>query len=207
MVNIFEALFILAVDDEDGDVVESVLRPLESILAGAVLAELVLRKRVELVDNRVCIFDQMPTEHPILDRALFDMIDTKEHRKLRYWINTLAYKKLMDEIGHQLVTRGVLVRKKKRLHLVNSCNEHSDVNIVPKYNLKNRLREIVLAGQPAELSEKVLLAFLYHSEMLKLAFTFGERKAAHKRIKKLITNDEGESSLGKTLDEIVAAAC
>jgi hypothetical protein len=53
----------------------------------------------------------------------------------------------------------------------------------------------------------VLLAFLYHAELLKLVFTHDERIAAHKRVKKLIAKDEEGSPLGETLDDIVAAAC
>lgn len=207
MSNIFEALFILAVDDEEGGVVEPVANKLESILAGAVLAELVLMKRIELTEQRVCITDRLPAGHPVLDQVLFDIIDTSRPRKLKYWINTLIYKKLVDEIGYHLVEQGVLTRKRKRLHLANSSNGHSGGDTLPKYTLKNRLREIVLAGQSMDPSEKVLLAFLYHGEMLKLTFTLGERKAAHKRVKKLVASDGDESVLGKTIEEIVATAC
>ena len=101
---------------------------------------------------------------------------------------------------------GVLVRKKKRLHLVMPYGESPEGNVQSKFSLKNHLREIVLAGQPPELSEKVLLAFLYHADMLKLVFTHGERKAAQKRVKKMVKNDEEGSGLGEAVDEILAGA-
>jgi Golgi phosphoprotein 3 len=207
MINIFEALFILALDDEEGDIVESVEPILESALAGAVLAELALQNRLELVEDRVVIKDQTPAHHSILDKALFDMIDAAKPRKLRYWINTLTYKKLMEEIGQTLVENEVLFRRKKRLHLAVPYGGSSGGNISAKYTVKNRLREIVLAGQPPELSERVLLAFLHRSELLKLVFTHGERKAAYKRVKKMIENEEKESLLGEPLEKIVAVAC
>ena len=40
MFTIFETLFILAVDDEEGNLLESVVKVLEPALAGGVLAEL-----------------------------------------------------------------------------------------------------------------------------------------------------------------------
>lgn len=43
MANIFESLFLLALDDEEGDIAELIASPLESFLAGAVLAELFLQ--------------------------------------------------------------------------------------------------------------------------------------------------------------------
>jgi golgi phosphoprotein 3 len=207
MVRTFEALFILALDDEDGDIVESFVTALELALAGAVLAELVLQNRISMEENRVFVTDQTPTEHPILDKAMFDIVDTGKRRKIQYWINTLTYKKLKDEIAHHLVAEGVLVRKKKRLHLVIPDEEGQGGKVSAKYILKNRLRDTVLTGSQPDLSEKVLLAFLYHSELSKLVFTQGERKAAHKRVKKILAYEEEGSGLGGVLDEIIETAC
>jgi hypothetical protein len=204
MLTIFEAIFILAIDDEEGGLVESVVTALEPALSGAVLVELVLQNKTSLIENRIVVIDQTPTDHPILDKALFDMIDTSKTRKLKYWINNLIYKKVQDEIGRYMVDQNVLVRKKKRLHLVVPYGDSSDGN-ASKHALKNRLREIVLGSQPAELSEKILLAFLYHGDLLKLVFTPGERKAAHKRVKKLIANEDEAKALGEPFEEIIAS--
>lgn len=153
------------------------------------------------------VTDQSATGHPILDKALFDMTEASKARRLRYWLNTLTYKKLMEEVGHHLVEQGVLVRKKKRLHLVIPYGASPNRNTSAQYDLKMRLREIVLTGQPPEMAESVLLAFLFYGDLLKLVFTHGERKTAHKRVKKLITDDDDKSCLGMTLDEIVTEAC
>jgi hypothetical protein len=170
MVRIFEALFILALDDEDGDIVESFVTALESALAGAVLAELVLQNRISMEENRLFVTDQTTTEHHLVDE-------------------------------------GVLVRKKKRLHLAIPDEKGQGGQISAKYILKNRLRDTVLAGSQPDLSEKVLLACLYHSELSKLVFTQGERKAAHKRVKKILAYEEEGSGLGEVLDEIIETAC
>ena len=207
MFNICEALFILAVEYEAGDIVESVAASLESALAGAILADLVLQKRILLTEDHVVVTDPTSTGHPILDKALFDIRVTTRPRKLKYWINTLTYRKYIDEIGHHLVENGILTRKKKRLHLVVSADETSDRNVSIKVSLKNRLRGFVLSGGPCEPSEKLELAFLYRSGLTKLVFTLGERKAAYRRVKKLIEDKEGRNILGTPFVEILNAAC
>ena len=179
---------------------------LEKVLAGAVLAELVLKNRIALVDDRVIVSDQTLTDHPVLDIVLFDMINSARPRKLRYWINTLIFIKIQNEIVQHLIEKGILARKKKRLHLVIPYDKSQSENDSAKDILKNHLRDVVMAGEQPELSELVLLAFLYHCDLLKLVFLHRERKAANKKVKKLITNVE-ESQLGETLDQIVAAAC
>jgi hypothetical protein len=207
MTTVFEALFILTLDEDEGYIVESALENLETALAGAVLAELVLQERIELRENRVVVTNQTFTKHPILDRALFDIQNESRLRKPRYWINTLAYQKLLKEIGHDLVEQGVLSRHKKRLRLLAPPGDVQALTPPLKYSITSHLREIVLAGGQPELADQLLLSFLYHADLLRLVFTIGERKTASKEIKKLLTNREGKNGLSKTLKTIVAAAC
>lgn len=203
MPNVFEALFILALDEDEGYIVESVVEDIEIALAGAVLVELVLQERIELRNDRVVVSNQECIGHPILDKALEDFLSETRLRKPRYWINTLAYKKLLKEIGHDLVDQGVLSRHKKRLRLAVSPGE--DQAPVPslKYSIKSHLREIVLAGGQPELADQALLSFLYHADLLRLVFTVGERKLASKEIKKLLKN----GGLSETIKTFVTTAC
>lgn len=207
MFSIFEALLLLAVDDDEGTILDSAVGDLETILAGAVIAELVLQHRIVLVDGRIVVTDPSPTENFILNQALFDILDTARLRKLKYWLNTLAYKKLLNEIVQTLVEKGVLVRKKKRLHLVAPYGDKTTEDVSAQYVIKKRLREIVLAGGQADLPDKVLLAFLYHGKMLRLVFTPGERKTAYKRVKKFLDGNEESRGLAEPLETIVSAAC
>jgi hypothetical protein len=203
MPTMFEALFLLALDDDEGYIVESAIENLERALAGAVLAELALQKRIELIGNRILVSNQECTGHPILDKAFNDMIDETRPRKSSYWINTLAYKKLLQEIGHDLVDQGVLSRQKKRLHLAITSGEDQVQVASLKFIIKSQLREIVLAGKQPELSDLALLSFLYHADLLRLVFTVGERRIASKEIKTLLRNGE----MSEILKTIVATAC
>lgn len=205
MHSIAEALYILALDHQTGTIVAPAAHILEPVLAGAILAELVLQGRLDeealTAQHRVLALDLTATEHPLLDKILFEIFDTIGERKLKYWINTLIYKNIQQEIAQHLVEKGVLIRKKKRLRLVSPPGE----NFSAKIPLKNRLRTRILVGQPdLDPSDKILLALLDHSGLLKLVFTLDERKAAHKEIKKLV---ESGGSLACSLDVIIAAAC
>ncbi len=207
MITIFDTLFILALDEEAGGLRETVAETLESVLAGAVLAELVLWKRVELNEDRLVVTDPAPTEHLIMDRALYEIHETARSRKLRYWINTLVFEEYLEEIGHNLVVRGVLFRRKKRLYLALKDGESTGEKGSIQDRIKSRLREITLGDEQPELSEIVLLAFLYHADLLKIAFERGERKKARKRIVKLINDEYEVSILGETLDTMVTMSC
>jgi hypothetical protein len=136
------------------------------------------------------------TEHPILDKALFDIAAEAKVRKLKYWINTLSYKKFLQEIGHDLVEQGVLARHKKRLLLSSPESEEQETHEPSlKFKTKEHLRAVVLAGEQAELTDKVLLLFLSQSDLLRLVFTVGERKAASKRIRRMLKGEEPVDAL------------
>jgi hypothetical protein len=205
MFTIFEDLFLLAIDDEEGDLLESVVENLEPALAAGMLAELVLRKRIRLEEGHVRIVDPAVIEDALMDKVLFTILDTPRLRKLKYWINTLTYEKLCSDIGYYLVEKKVLARKKKRLLLVVPYGENSPANVSAKYEVKRRLREIVLAGSSAELPEKIQLALLYHCDLLTLVFTRGERKAASKEIKKLLAEEEAAGG-NEMINQIIAVA-
>jgi len=205
MFTIFESLFLLAIDDEEGDLIESVKGEIEPVLAAGVLSELALNKRIRLKDGHILVVDPAVIENSVLDRVLYYILDTPRLRKIKYWINTLVYEKLSSEIGHYLVEKRVLVRKKKRLLLVAPYVENALAYVSAKYEVKRILREIVLANRAAEPGEKIQLALLYHSDLLTLVFTRGERKAAAKKIKKLIEENEKEGG-NETLNLIISAA-
>jgi len=192
---------LIALDEEEGELHGSIVRTLESVLAGAVLIDLVLHERIKLLDDRVIVTDQSPIEDDILDKTLFAILDTGRPRKLKYWINTIIYEKVTNEVTHYLVKKEVLIRKKKRLRLA-----ILEGNGSIKSKLENRLRGVVLGDQEPELREKVLLAFLYYTDLLKLVFPHKERKIVRKRVKKWIGDGKEGNNLGTPLDEIVAAA-
>lgn len=201
---VYESLFILAIDAE-GDFPTSLIDTLDTSLAAAIIFELVLHNKINLNEHRVAVNDSLSTEDPILDNILYAMTDMARMRKLRYWIHTLVYKHIADEIGHRLVEKNVLVRKKKHLRLVSPYCQELRMQENAKYYVLNHLRKIVLAGSPSDLGDRVLLRFLYRGDMLSLVFTRGEHKAARMYMKKLILDEEEnrEHHLEKIVDEIM----
>ncbi len=205
MFTIFEALFLLAIDDEEGDLLESVVSNLEPALAAGMLAELVLKKRIRLEEGHVIVVDPSVIEDPLMDKVLFTILDTPRMRKLKYWINTLTYEKLCSDIGYYLVEKKVLARKKKKLLLEVPYAEKPQANVSAKFEVKRRLREIVLTGSFAELPEKIQLALLYHCDLLTLVFTRGERKVASKEINKMLAEQE-VGCVNEMISQIISVA-
>jgi hypothetical protein len=59
-------------------------------LAGAVLVELTLAGRIDVVDGRMQAVDATPTGDPVLDDAPARIATSKKIRKPDWWVGTLA---------------------------------------------------------------------------------------------------------------------
>jgi hypothetical protein len=201
----FEALFLLAIDVDAGNIVDSAVGRFETALGLAILADLVILNRIDLVDNRVVVLEPAPTENPILDRALFEMADSKKARKLRYWINNLVYKKLVDDVGQFLIEKGALYRKKKRMRLMDPGKGHP-VGAYLQNNLKQCLRDNILSGRKPDACERITLILLYHFDLLGLVFRRGEKKGARKQITKLVQTGEEDPTFDRKLAKLADTA-
>jgi hypothetical protein len=100
-----EQLTLVAVDDESGKVATS---QLDLGLAGALLVQLALAGRLDVVDGRVTVLDPEPVGEPLLDEALA-RIGTDKPRKADHWVSTLQ-KNLRHRVLDELVARDPAAR-------------------------------------------------------------------------------------------------
>ncbi|MGY0003900.1 GOLPH3/VPS74 family protein [Micromonospora sp. I033] len=106
-----DELVLLAHDDAG---VNRLGRPhLDHGLAGAVLLELALAGRIEVIEGRLAVTDPAPTGVPLLDQALATVAGDRP-RKPKDWIGRLA-KGLPDRVLDGLVGAGLLRRDSDRV--------------------------------------------------------------------------------------------
>lgn len=72
--------------------------------AGGALAELALQERVSLVDKKVRVHDERPTEDPLLDTMLAVLADQPDRRPTR--ILNAARRRYLKQAEAELVTNG-----------------------------------------------------------------------------------------------------
>lgn len=87
---------------------------LEYGLAGAVLLDLVLARRVDVVEKRLVVTDRTPLGQPVLDDALDRIWAAEKARKPRDWVDQLS-KGVHDRVLGLLVEAGVLRRDRDKV--------------------------------------------------------------------------------------------
>ncbi|GAA3697319.1 hypothetical protein GCM10022224_074020 [Nonomuraea antimicrobica] len=83
-------------------------------LAGALLGELVLHRRIVVRGVRLHMSDSRPVKESVADRALADLGNSPHHTDVRTWLAYLAQRSL-EEVSGRLLTAGLLERESRRL--------------------------------------------------------------------------------------------
>jgi Golgi phosphoprotein 3 len=191
MISIVEELYLLALDDEKGNIVPIAKKTLAFGLAGAILAELSLQKKVcSNEKHRLELADHTPCGDEILDEALEEIRSSEKPRKLTYWISQFSNrpKKLQERIAESLVTKNVLYQEEKRYFRNQPSQENEQPIIQSKFETKAQLRAMVLSSANADHRSLTLLNLTKANELLNLIFTQDELSLAKNRIHEIIVH-------------------
>jgi hypothetical protein len=104
--------FLLLAHDDDGTAQLDGAR-LDRGLGGALLLELALAQRIEVVDGRVAVRDPSPTDEPLVDTALQQISDDSKARRPAHWVEKFA-RGTRQQTLDRLVAAGVLRVEKDR---------------------------------------------------------------------------------------------
>ncbi len=192
MLTLYEELFLLDIDEDQGAAVARTKRELRFGLTGATLAELVLQGKVHVDQKgRLEVANPEPVGNEILDWALDEIKNGKRGHKIDYWVGALAAKKnkLRKKTVKQLESDGVICQQDGRMEWVIPVPDCPGGNASAKYCLKSKLRESVLTETEPDLRSLALLDLARASGLLNLIFTKDERQAARQRIYELMVGE------------------
>lgn len=83
-------------------------------LAGALIAELVLWRRIDVLDGKITVIDDRQTGDPATSAVLDQVLREGHHRVVRDWISFLATGIATDLVERRLARSGLVQRQEKR---------------------------------------------------------------------------------------------
>ena len=195
-----EELLMLMIDDEGG-----ISGPMKTILpyglAGAFLAELVLANKIHLEEDRITVSGTAPSGDTLIDDILAMITAEKKPRKLSHWVQVIGSKLSIKQVALRLVERKVIGIEKKVYSWVIPFPAFPLVQASAKYLVKLHLRGIVLAGEPANSADIILLGLLEACRLQRLVFTRDERKSADKKGDAMVQGEVFGEAVAKVLAE------
>lgn len=186
-----EELLLLALHDEKGTAASNTAYT--HAIGGAVIAELLLLKRISLSEQRKSILVDLgnatPTGEPLLDACLERIANAKRRRSVGAWVTDFAgMKRLRHRIAEGLCNRGVLKAREGKVLLVFSRTTYPTADTAPERDLLERLRRAV-EGEIPDPQTLIVLSLAMRTGLLHLALGSKTVKQNRKWIEQLIEGD------------------
>jgi hypothetical protein len=200
---LYEEIMLLALRDEKGTVATGFP---EQVVAGAILAELLLGNRIAVEETRkqlVDVIDQQAFGDPVIDECLEKMVAAKRRAPLKIWVHRLArVKGLRHKVARQLCDRGILRAEEDKILLLFKRRIYPEIDPKPEREIIRRLRQAIFTDQ-RQLDPRtvVLVALASGADLLRLAFGRKELRPRKKRIEQITNGDV----TGKATKEVIAA--
>ena len=201
--SLYEEITLLGLRNQKGT---ASIGYLDYAIGGAVLAELLIEKRIATNDSRkhlVEVTDVRPLDDPLLDASLQNIKAGKRRASLQTWVSRMVgIKKLRHKAAGQLCQRGILRADEKTVLLIFSRKVYPEIDPKPEKELVDRLRHAIFTDDPQVDARTAIVISLAHGTGL-LAEKFGRKeiKNRKKRIEQIV---KGEL-IGPAIGNVIAA--
>lgn len=198
-----EEILLLALNDEKGTIHPGA--SYHQALAGAIVAELMLSKRIQVEENKrkkIIVIDPTPIGDQLLDECLAKIQGAKRLSPIMTWIGRFSsIKQLKHRVAWGLVLKGILKAEEDCI-LFFKRTLYPEVNPEPEQKLIGRLREAILTDiKEIDPRTVVLISLAKSTGLLKTVADKKEQKDRKKRIEALVNGEV----VGKAAKEAIEA--
>ena len=205
--NLIEEFLLIALDDDKGQFVTDSTH-LHMGFSGAILLELALREKINIVNDRVILVNDAYEKEMVINKTI-DLIKASEKdRRIRYWVNKLAHnaRQMKDDTLKGLMNKGVLGKQDSKILWIIPNTKYPTHDLTPENKVRQRLHDVMLEGVKANPRDVMLLSLIDVSELTREAFRDKEEyKIVKKKIKEVSQNIEISQVVNRTIRDIQAA--
>lgn len=154
---------------------------LNCAIAGAVLADLSLRARIDADEESLFLLDSTETGEPALDLCLAEIATHPTPLKTRSWIEELASRSehIVDITLKRLVELDILLHDEGEFYTTNHCSWHAELHQYSKSlsvgdYIRSRVQMAIFTDEIPEPEDCFLIGLLNACDILKLMFDLDE---------------------------------
>ncbi len=206
-------LLLLALCDNKGTVAFSSM--LGYGLGGALLTELLLAKRIEIVhegpDGKkkkqfVELRDQSPIGEPSLDLAISRLTNAKRRRSPASAVSRIAQTpKLRHTVAQELCRAGVLRETEQQILLLFRRRVYPTVDGRPEQALIRRIKAVLDGGKKPDERTAALIGIANLAGALSAIYTRTELRAHKTRLKNIVESSAGSQAAAQSIAAAHAA--
>ncbi len=200
-----EEILLLALHDEKGTISHGGFYAYA--IGGAILAELIVRRRVELIGppkkRLVQLLDPKPIGEPLLDECLERVATAKRRGSPSTWVMRFAGARgLRKRMAERLCQRGILREQEKGVLLLFKRRVYPALDPKPEREIVQRLESAIFGDAPVDARTVVLLSLANSAKVLPIVFGKKAIKGRRDRIESLVS----EETLGKAVKDAIETA-
>ena len=205
-----EEVMLLALKDREGTITPGTMY--QYAIGGAILAELLLRRRTAIVEHGkkrlVDVIGETPVGDALIDECLERINTAKGRASLQPWVSRFAgIKDLRHRAARQLCQRGVLQADEDKVLLIFTRKIYPQIDPEPERQLINRLHDAVFTDMPDVDHRTVVLASLADSaNILQVIFDKKELKERKRRIEQIVNGEVIGKATKEAIEAVQAAA-
>lgn len=203
--HIYEEILLLALRDKKGTMLFGINYP--QALAGALLAELLLTKRIEIETSGkrkfVKLVNHKSTGNDLLDECIDKIASAKRRARPQNWIQRFAnIRRLKHKAAQSLCRKRILKMEEDKVLLLFNRKVYPELNPKPERRLMSKLDTALFGGSKEIDPETVILISICNSTgILKQLFEKSKLREKKKRIKDITSGN----LIGKATKDAIEA--
>jgi hypothetical protein len=207
--HLHEEILLLALRDREGTVVSSVFY--HHAIAGAVLAELLLRGRLDVEEDRrkkfIRLLDSTPIGDPVVDECLEKVRLARKRAQATTWVSRFSgIKNLKHRVAQRLCERGILLSGEDKVLLLFTRKIYPEIDPAPERALRERLyRAVFTDSDEVDPRTVVLVSLTNASGLLRVTFGKKEVKARKDRIERVVNGEVSGRATAEAIQAVQAA--
>jgi len=202
-----EELLLLALNDEKGTVLMAGALGLPYGLGGALLIELVDAGLLRIEGKALVAAPSGSVRDEILDGILSEVRSAKRTRDIKHWVSKVGRLggKIRAKLADRLVAKGILKEEQRRLLLIFPTTRYPQVNPMPEYSVRERIRAALRSMTPPDERTAALISLVHACDLVGYLFDKGERRDAKKKAKEISVSQPVGSAVARTVEAVRAA--
>jgi hypothetical protein len=180
---------------------------LDNGLGGALLLDLAMASRIDVVDKRVVVVNPEPTGEPLVDQALERIGGAEKSRKPGHWVSKFS-KDTRPRVLDKLVADGVLTMEKDRVLGVFPRTRYpaaQGTEPAVETDARMRMRAAVLGDGTVQPRTAALCALVAATDLDRKMFADLDRKRVKARLAEISQGEWAAKAVQATIEEIQAA--
>ena len=203
--HIYEEILLLALRDKEGTILFGV--NYHQALAGALLAELLIKNKVEIESagkkKFVKLKSSKPTGNALLDECIEKMASAKRRASPQNWVQRFAnISRIKHKAAESLYRKGILKLEEDKVLLIFNRKKYPEVDPRPEKRLMDKIYDAVFGSSKEIDPETVILISICNSTgILRQIFDKSKLRGKKARIKEITSGN----LIGKATKEAVEA--